>query len=114
MVIVIFQNGSDWFKTNWVFRQFSRDTIARFTEHSELKDTLETAQAFGMLNLASNEGPVMATVQKLKVAATETVSGAIKGWAATQPEDIDGRRLYLGAIRELLDLIEQQLTATQP
>ncbi len=100
MVIVTFQNGSDWYKTNWVFRQFSQDAIARFPEQCELRDTLEMAQACGMLKLASNEGPVIATVQKLKVVATETISGAIKGWAGTQPEDIDGQRLYLGAIRE--------------
>jgi hypothetical protein len=113
VVVVTFQNDFTWFKSNWVFRQLAQDAIARFPEQSQLKDILEMAQALGMLNLASNEGPVIASMQALKVVATETVSGTIEGWAGTQPEDADGQRLHLGAIRELSDLIEQQLTATQ-
>jgi hypothetical protein len=109
----MFQNGSDWFKPNWNFQQFSQDAIVRFPEHPQLKDTFETAQAFGMLDLASSAVPILATLQKLEIVATETISGAIKGWAGTEPEDLAGQRVYLDAICELLDLIDQQLIATR-
>jgi len=36
MVIIKFQDGTDWFKANWVFRQFTEDIVATFPNDTAL------------------------------------------------------------------------------
>jgi hypothetical protein len=107
-VIVNFRDGADWYKANWVFRQLCKDAVAQVPELDELKQTLEMAQAYGGLDLNSNDAPAISAFHALKTTAAETLSGSIKGRLGTHPRDINGQQLYLGAVRELMDLMQQQ------
>jgi len=49
MVIIKFQDGTDWFKANWVFRQFTEDIVGDLPNDTALRLLLEKAQAFGGL-----------------------------------------------------------------
>jgi hypothetical protein len=107
VVIINFPDGSDWYKANWTFRQICEDAIVRFPGASELKESLEMAQAYGRLSLDHEEQMRRRTADALRIVARETIAGKIKGWAGAHPEDLDGQEQYLGTIRELLGLLEQ-------
>jgi hypothetical protein len=109
MIIIKFQDGTDWFKANWIFRQLAADTITAFPNDSALKQTLEKAQALGGLFLESVEADAAAAVVRaLAKVAEDTVAGRIPGWKKTKPEDEEGQELYLKSVAELLDLINKQ------
>lgn len=115
MVIINFPDGSDWYKANWILRQICEDAIVRFPDAIELRESLEMAQAYGLLSLDHEEQMRRGTAEALRIVARETIAGKIEGWAGTHPEDLDGQEQYLGTIRELLGLLEQpgNRTATQ-
>jgi hypothetical protein len=50
-VIIVFANGRDWLKANWVFRQLAQDVSNRYRNDGELCKALEVAQALGGLDL---------------------------------------------------------------
>jgi hypothetical protein len=116
VVIIKFPDGSDWHKANWAFRQICEDVIVRFPDASELKESLEMAQAYGLLSLDHEEQIRKGTAEAMRIVARETIAGKIKGWAGTHPDDIYGQDEYLGAIQELLGLLENpsNFSATQP
>ena len=106
MVIIQFQNGADWYKANWVFRQLAEDTVTAFPHDHALRTTLEKAAAFGALFLDSMEaGAAASTMAALKCVAQRTIEGAIPGWKRSRPEDDDMQQMYLQAVTELLDLL---------
>lgn len=74
------------------------------------------AQAYGLLSLDHEEQIRKGTAEAIRIIARETIAGKIKGWAGTHPGDIDGQDQYLGAIQELLGLLEKpgNLAATRP
>jgi len=65
------------------------------------------AQAYGLLSLEHQEHKQKGTAEALRLVARETIQVKIKGWAGTHPEDLDGQNQYLGAIQELLSLLDQ-------
>lgn len=109
MIIIKFQDGTDWFKANWVFRQLAEDIMEAFPNDSALRQIMENAQALGGLFLNSMEPHVAAsTLKAIKRVAEETSQGKIEGWNRTKPEDKDGQQMYLQSIKELLCLLENR------
>ncbi len=101
MFIIEFQNGTDWYKPNWVFRQLVENTRARFPTDTKLAKTLEVAQAFGLLDLGDCEQSVS---EALRTVAQETVSNKITH--CSKVVDSDGKAMYVEALREFLRLLE--------
>jgi len=113
MVIISFPNGTDWFKANWVFRQITEDVVAMFPDDAELKLLMEQAGALGGLSLESMKADLASRISRaLRKVAESTIQGRTLGWRGTKPEDLDGHRMYLEAISELLSLINQQKSAS--
>jgi hypothetical protein len=110
MIIIKLKDGSDWFKANWVFRQFAADVIAAFPRNSELNLELEKTQAFGSLSLNTMEpNSAAATLKAIGKMAEDTIQGKIHGWNGKRPEDKQGQKICLGAISELLDLVQKEM-----
>jgi hypothetical protein len=112
MVIISFPNGRDWYKANWVFRKLQKDIGESYPKDRELNREMEKASAFGALALASIEHKFgRHIVAAMKTVAAATVQGKLPGWAGEKPNDEDGQRMYLEAMTELLEIIEQQPSA---
>jgi hypothetical protein len=109
MVVIHFEDGSEWFKANWVFRQFLEDVADASPEDAELRFSMEQADALGGLFLDSLE-PLLASklLRAMKAVAEGTIGGRIQGWSRTKPHDEDGQRMYLEALAELLAVIKRQ------
>ena len=106
MVIIRFENGADWYKANWVYRQLADDVIARSPGDAELASLMEQAQSFGLLVLEdSKEGVASRAVEAMRLVAEETLRGTLPGWRNTNPDDPRGHRIYLDAMAELLALM---------
>ena len=109
MVIVKFPNGTDWYKANWAFRQLAADTIAAFPGDESLEFALKQAEAIGALFLDHLEEAIATkALTALEKVARDTLSGAIKGWIASRPDDAKGQEMYLESMAELLELIDRQ------
>jgi len=112
MVIIKFQDGSDWFKANWVFKQLAEDTLAAFPNDGALRLVLEKAQALGGLFFDSMEAEAAtSTLDAIKKVAEETIHGNIQGWKQIRPEDKDGQQMYLESIDELLKVLKKHARA---
>lgn len=108
MFIIKFQDGTDWFKANWVFRQFAEDMAATFPNDTALNLLLEKAQAFGGLFFERMEADVCtATLQAMRRVAEDTIQGSIQGWKRARPEDKVGQQMYLDSIKELSALLKK-------
>jgi hypothetical protein len=111
MVIISFQDGSDWCKANWVFRQIAADVMARSPKDGDLNLIMEKAQAFGHLDLVHMDRAMAARVLKaIREVLEDTVSGRIPGWEETKPADQDRKGMYMKSIAELLGRIVKQKT----
>ena len=56
-VIIVFPDGRDWFKANWVFRQLAQDVSDRYSGDAEVCKAVEAAEALGTLDLKKmNDG----------------------------------------------------------
>jgi hypothetical protein len=109
MVIITFQSGADWYKANWIFRQFAKDVSKRFPTEAELTYLLEQAEAFGGLSLDTLEKDKASRMLKvIKEVAADITEGKIIGWLGTKPEDKDGQAMYLRSIAELLALAKEE------
>lgn len=106
-VIIVFPNGTDWFKANWVFRQLCEDVSNRYRNDDGVCQALELAQALGSLDLKNmdDEDLRCKVMQAIKTVAEETVSGTIEGW---RRHDQKAHEMYCEALSELTNLIEQQ------
>jgi hypothetical protein len=110
MVIIKFPNGNCWSKANWVFRQLSEDVIGNLPDDSELKLVMEKALAFRMLALNSMENEVRSkSLCAIRTIVEKTLEGKIAGWKESRPDDIEGHRMYIESITELLGLIKEQM-----
>ena len=104
MIIVRFSDGSDWYKPNWLFHALAEDVVAALPEDVEVADALERAEAFGMLRMDSiDPGLSERLVRGIRMAAEAAVKGDIS-MKKKFPGDDEGRRMYLTAISELLEL----------
>jgi len=105
-VIIVFPNGTDWFKANWVFCQLAQDVSSRYTNDDGVCNALELAQAFGSLDLKKMDEHLRCKVMEaIKTVAEQTINGAIEGW---RPHDQKDHALYCEALAELVKLIQQQ------
>jgi hypothetical protein len=109
-VIIKLPSRSDWFKANWLFRLFAHDVVAAAPEDCALKFVMEQAQALGTLHvnfMDKNEATkVMSAMRRV---AQDTLSAKISGWKGTKPNDLDGQRMYLESVAELLDLLKKEM-----
>ena len=98
-VIVVFPDGTDWFKANWVFRQLADDVSDRYKSDAEIREALEVAQALGTLDLkAMNDGLRKRVMEALTAVAMDTIKGIIAGW---RPDDPEEHELSCDAVSEL-------------
>src|SRR5262245_26882704 len=98
-VIIVFPDGTDWFKANWVFRQLAHDIRSRYSGDADVCEALEVAEAVGALDLKTMaEGLRERVLEALRVVTTDTIRGAIPGW---RPDDAREHTLYCEAIIEL-------------
>lgn len=115
MVIIRLQNGSDWSKANWIFRQLATDILVLFPDDQDLKNELEKAEAFGGLYLDTVEEMLASKIVDALAAVTKsTIEGKIQGWKRTRPDDAQGQHMYLKAINDLRTLIEGQSDGVRP
>ncbi len=108
-ISIVFPNGTEWFKANWVFRQIVDDVSARYQNDEGIRAALELARALGSLDLKQMDGHLRHRVmQAIRTIAEETASGTIKGW---RPDDQREHAMYCEALSELAQLIRQQTGA---
>jgi hypothetical protein len=108
-ISIVFPNGTEWFKANWVFRQIVEDVSARYQNDEGIRTALELARALGSLDLKQMDGHLRHKVmQAIRTIAEETASGTIKGW---RPDDQREHAMYCEALSELAQLIRQQTDA---
>jgi hypothetical protein len=109
MVIIVFRDGTDWSKANWVFRQLIDDIAETFPDDVELRRTMERARGLGGLFLDSMEQALASGIMRaIRTVAERTVDGRIQGWRRARPDDKEGQRMYLEAMSEILDIIRRQ------
>ena len=98
-VIIVFPDGTDWFKANWVFRQLAQDVADRYGSDIEVCKAIEVGEALGALNLKKmNAGLRRRVIEALTDVAIDTVKGTIAGW---RPHDAKEHALYCEAVSEL-------------
>jgi|SRR5271170_962161 len=109
MVIIRFPSGVDWFRPNWVYRQFAADMTMEFPQNHDLEKILEWGEAFGALYLDSLPTDTAAAIMEaMTKVADETAQGKILGWKKTRPDDKAGHDMYLSSIAELLSLLRKE------
>ena len=87
-VIIVFPNGTDWFKANWVFRQLAQDATSRHRNDIEFCKVFEVAEALGTLDLKQmNDGQRRRVMEAMESVALDTISGAICGWRPNDPKE---------------------------
>jgi hypothetical protein len=105
MMIIVFPDGSDWDRANWVFRRFAEDILETVPDDPELREELEKAQAFGTLFLDKMEPDLQRRVMEImKDVAMLTMAEARK-WMVDQRGD-EVVLQYVSSILELLNMLE--------
>ena len=105
-VIIVFPDGTDWFKANWVFRQLALDICKRYSSDAEVCEAMAVAEALGSLNLKKmTEGLRTRVMGALSTVARETIQGVVAGW---RQHDAKEHTLYREAISELAEHFEGQ------
>jgi hypothetical protein len=98
-VIIVFPDGTDWFKANWVFRQLAQDVSDRYSSDAEVCKAVEVAEALGALDLKEmNDGLRRRVMEALTTVARDTIKGIIAGW---RPHDAKEHALYCEPVSEL-------------
>lgn len=105
-VVIVFPDGTEWFKANWVFRQLAQDVSDRYSSDAEVCKALEVAEALGALDLKGmNAGLGRRVIDALADVAIDTMKGTIAGW---RPHDAKDHALYCEAVSELAKLLRGQ------
>jgi hypothetical protein len=105
-VIIVFPDGTDWFKANWVFRQLARDVSDRYSSDTGVCKAVEVAEALGALDLKEmNDGLRRRVMEALTTVARDTIKGIIAGW---RPHDEKEHALYCEAVSELAKCLKGQ------
>jgi hypothetical protein len=82
-VIIVFPDGTDWFKANWVFRQLAQDVTDCYSGDAEVCKAVEVAEALGALDLKKmNDGlrrRVMEALKTVRVGRSPSSDGAFDG-----------------------------------
>jgi hypothetical protein len=109
-VIIVFPNGTDWFKANWVFRQLGQDVSNQCRNDADLCKAVEVAEALGELDLKKMDDGLRGRIlEALRSVALDTIAGRIAGW---RPHDSKEHAMYCEAISELAKLVEAQRIAS--
>lgn len=105
-MIIRLQNGTEWYKANWIFRQLAKDILQRYAEDNELNFELQKAEALGGIYFDSLDKEIS---DKLLTAIKEVAqliiaegAGDSKGTKSNEAE----HHMYYDAIIELLHLIK--------
>jgi hypothetical protein len=105
-VIIVFPDGADWFKANWVFRQLAQDVSERYGSDAEVCKAVEAAEALGALDLKKmSDGLRKRVMEALSAVAMDTLEGTIAGW---RPHDAKEHALYCEAVSELSKSLKGQ------
>jgi hypothetical protein len=105
-VIIVFPDGTDWFRANWVFRQLARDVSDRYSSDAEVCKAVEVAEALGALDLKKmNDGLRRRVMEAFTAVAMDTIKGTIAGW---RPHDVKEHALYCEAVSELAKCLKSQ------
>jgi hypothetical protein len=105
-VIIVFPDGTDWFKANWVFRQLAQDVSDRSSSDAEVCKAVEAAEALSALDLKKmNDGLRRRVMEALATVAMGTIKGTIAGW---RPNDAKEHALYCEAVSELAKCLAGQ------
>jgi hypothetical protein len=105
-VVIVFPDGTDWFKANWVFRQLAQDVSDRYSSDAEVCKAVEVAEALGVLDLKKmNDGLRRRVMDALAAVATDTIKGTIAGW---RPHDPKEHALYCESVSELAKCLKGQ------
>lgn len=105
-VIIVFPDGTDWFKANWVFRQLAQDVSQRYGPDAEVCKAVEAAEGVGALDLKKMNGGLRRRVMEaLTTVAMDTIQGTIAGW---RPNDAKDHALYCEAVSELAKCLAGQ------
>jgi len=105
-VNILFPDGTDWFKANWVFRQLARDVSDRYSADADVCKAVEVAEALGGLDLKGiNDGLRRRVMEALTTVARDTIQGIIVGW---RPNDAKEHALYCEAVSELAKCLAGQ------
>ena len=105
-VIIVFPNGADWFKANWVFRQLAQDVSERYGSDAEVCKAVEAAEALNALDLNKmSDGLRKRVMEALSAVAMDTIEGTIAGW---RPHDAEEHALYCEAVSELSKCLKSQ------
>ena len=105
-VIIVFPDGTDWFKANWVFRQLAQDVFDRYSSDAEVCKAVEVAEALGTLDLKKmNDGLRGRVMWALTGVSMDTINGTIAGW---RPHDTKEHALYCEAVSELAECLKGQ------
>ncbi len=105
-VVIVFPNGTDWFKANWVFRQLAEDVSKYGGSDSDVNKELEAALALGSLFLDRMDRSLGSRiVESLRAVTQGTLDGRIDGWKKADKRE---HQIYLECLTELLSLLNQQ------
>lgn len=106
MIIIQLRTRAEWYRANWVFRQFAEDLLCRYPDDVDLKMVLERTEAFGSLRFDSlgTEAATRLETAMLEV-ANATLAGTIKGWKGRRPDDKQGHDHYLEAMKDLAEML---------
>jgi predicted RNA-binding Zn ribbon-like protein len=105
-VIIVFPDGTDWFKANWVFRKLAQDVSDRYTSDAEVRKAVEVAEALRALDLKKmSDGLRIRVIEALTTVARDTIKGIIAGW---RPHDAKEHALYCEAVSELAKCLKHQ------
>lgn len=104
MVIICFPDGRDWFNPNWVYRQLSADVAATYPDDADLQRIFLHGQYnHGLLLDRLKPEEASKIMEVLKTVAQAALDGKTPGWLSEHPEDLDGQRMYLESMSELLE-----------
>ena len=105
-VIILFPDGTDWFKANWVFRQLAQEVSDLYRSDAEMCKAVEAAEALGTLDLKKmNVGLRNRVMEALTAVAMGTIKGTVAGW---RPHEAKEHDLYCSAIAELAKCLKNQ------
>jgi hypothetical protein len=108
-VIIVFPDGTDWFKANWVFRQLALDVSERYSSDAEVCKAVEAAEALSALDFKKmNDGLRRRVMEAIGTVAMDTIKGTIGGWRPNDPKE---HSMYCEAVSELAKLLEKQRSA---
>lgn len=112
MMLIVFPNGTEWYKANWVFRVLSYDLAGSVQGDPELAHELEVAQAYSTLVLNDMGTDLCArALHAIRTVGERTIRGELPDWSLWDQNDEVTQRQYLRSIAELAELVRKQMAS---